>query len=173
MSGGHCSHPAMSKNTIPKLLGYDQSGHIPNANPNDPGDILWSGKHRSNAGRNGTIWFAPGFGPGTFGLCEVSRVPGEDSPIGWTLEFDRGIELGTSREIDNSYVSRGSWGLQSWGTQLRHGGDHSYDRTSPRDPAISPGSQIKWKHNDTTYGTSCIGRYDRTALSSDDVVRNT
>ncbi len=92
------------------VLGYDQSGHIPNANPNDPGVILWLEKHRLNTGRNGTLWSAPGFGPRTFDLCEVSWVPGKDSPIGWTLESDRGIELGTSREIDNSLcdVDRGA-----------------------------------------------------------------
>ncbi len=92
------------------MLGYDQSGHIPNANPNDPGVILWLGKHRSNAMCNGTLWSAPGFGPGTFELCKVSQVPGEDRPIGWTLDSDQGIKLGTLREIDNSLcdVDRGA-----------------------------------------------------------------
>ncbi len=102
------------------MLGYDQYVHIPNANPNDPGVIIWSGKYPSNAGRNGTLWSTPGFGPGTFDLCEVSRVPGKDSPIGWTLESNRGIELGTSREIDNSLcdVDRGAGraGVLNYGT---------------------------------------------------------
>ena len=55
------------------VSGYNQSGHIPNANPNDPEVILWSGKQRSNAGRNGTLWSASGFGPGTFGYGKLAR----------------------------------------------------------------------------------------------------
>ena len=77
------------------VLGYDQSGHIPNANPNDPEVILWSGKQRSKAGRNGTLWSAPGFGPGTFGYGEDSQVHGEVSPFEWTFVTAPGFEPGT------------------------------------------------------------------------------
>ncbi len=97
-----------------------EAASIPNANRNDTGVVLWSGKHLSNARRNGTLWSAPGFGLGTFDLCEVSRAQGKDSPIGWTLESNRGIELGTSREIGNSLcdVDRGAGraGLLNYGT---------------------------------------------------------
>ena len=76
-------------------MGYDRFGHIPNANPNDPEVILWSGKQRLNAGRNGTLWSVPGFGPGTFGYDKVSRVHSEVRPFEWTLKSALEFEPGT------------------------------------------------------------------------------
>ena len=48
------------------VLGYDQSGHIPNANQNDsevPEVVLGSGEQRSNTGHKETSGSGPGFGP--------------------------------------------------------------------------------------------------------------
>ncbi len=92
------------------LLGYDQSGHIPNANPNDPEVILWSGKQQSNTGCNRTLWSASGFGPGTFGYVKVSRVHGKVSLFEWTLKSDWRIELRTlirTRRIRTCVGTRG------------------------------------------------------------------
>ena len=56
-----CSAAFILECTKGRVLGYDQFGHIPNANPNDPEVILWSGKQQLNAGHNGTLWSVLGF----------------------------------------------------------------------------------------------------------------
>ena len=88
------------------LLGYDQSGHIPTANPNDPEVILWSGKQQSNTGCKGTLGSVPGFGPRTFGLSKFIRLNGKVSHS----ESAPGFEPGTSRKSKNSLcgVARGA-----------------------------------------------------------------
>ena len=73
-------------------MGYNQSGHIPNADPNNLEVILWSGEQRWNTRHKETSGSGPGFGPKTFGSGKVSPGHGKVSLFEWTLESNWGIE---------------------------------------------------------------------------------
>ena len=68
-----------------KLLGYDQSGHIPNVTPSD-----WH--QRAPHNKEGTLGSTEGFGLWTFGWGEVSRTGSEVSQSTGIFKSDPGFE---------------------------------------------------------------------------------
>ncbi len=76
------SGPCIGRRSV---LGYDQSGHIPNVTPSDR-------QQRAPHDKEGTLGSAKGFGPWTFGWGEVSRTGGEVSRNAGTFKPTPGFE---------------------------------------------------------------------------------
>merc|ERR1712127_115950 len=74
------SGPCIGRRSV---LGYDQSGHIPNVTLSDR-------QQRAPHDKEGTLGSAKGFGPWTFGWGEVSRTGGEVSRTGGEVSRSTG-----------------------------------------------------------------------------------